>query len=105
MMLSLLKIAASVIYDAPKAVRYSIFCFHLIFNIVLWVVFVPTDFARQYLHLQSLPCPAPFFGAVLAIVGIVYISVAGKLTDWWGDVTLSVDDPAIDATAARVIGP
>ncbi len=71
MMLGLLMIAALVVYDSCRAVRWTIFAHHLLLNVVLWVVLVPTDFARVHLQLAAWPCLAPLSGALLAILGLV----------------------------------
>lgn len=83
MMLGLLIVGAHVLYDTPKPIRNGLFVAHLLFNTVVWVVFVPTDFGRKLLHLQSHPCWPSLVGLLLGIAGLVGLTRLGATSGWW----------------------
>ena len=72
MMLALFLLAAAVIYRTPPLLRWTIFGMHLAANIILWWLLVPTDFAKEFLHLAAKPQIVPLLGIVVSAASIVW---------------------------------
>jgi len=70
--LGLMAVAASVIYDLPGRWRWPVAACHLSLTGVLWVAFVPTDFARSSHHLSQHMLVLPSVLALAALAGIFH---------------------------------
>lgn len=79
MMLGLTAVAALLIYDLPRRWRWLIAAAHLASMAVLWVVLVPTDFARAFFPLDARVHLVPLAAAIASLSGVVYYCVWGKV--------------------------
>jgi hypothetical protein len=78
MMLGLLAAAAVVVYDLPPRPRWLVAGLHLVSTAVLWVWFVPTDFARVSHQLSPHVRGVPLVAALAALAGVFYYCLRRK---------------------------
>jgi hypothetical protein len=72
MLLGLMAAAALVVYDLPRRLRWLVAGLHLASTAVLWVWFVPTDYARLSHHLRGHIQAVPLVVALAALAGVLY---------------------------------
>jgi hypothetical protein len=78
MMLGLTIVAALLIYDLPPRWRWTIAGLHVASMAVLWVAFVPTEFARSFFPLDARIHLIPLAVSLGSAVGVTYYALWGR---------------------------
>jgi hypothetical protein len=72
-LLAMLMLAGTIVYDAPRRVRWTLMTLHLAYSFWLWVWMTPTPFAAARLSLSARPLWAPLLAALAAGLGVLYL--------------------------------